>query len=131
MTGVLLDTHALVWAATSPDRLGRSALVVLEDPTTTLWVSAASAWEMSTKVRTGLFPEAEPLVAQFDDIVDGLGAVHLPITSRDALRAGGLSWGHRDPFDRMLAAQAMHANAALVSRDRPFADLPGLDLLWD
>ncbi|MBA2283646.1 MAG: type II toxin-antitoxin system VapC family toxin [Acidimicrobiia bacterium] len=130
MTAALLDTHALVWAITDPDRLGDRSRALLEDPKATLYVSAASAWELSTKVRLGRFPEAEPLVAQYASLIKDLGAVHLPIEPAHALRAGSLPWAHRDPFDRMLAAQALLEHTVLVTRDDAFRALGGLDILW-
>lgn len=129
-TGLLLDTHALVWAATAPDRLGPAARRAIESPATSLHVSAASAWELATKYRTGRFPEAEALVSGFDDVCDRLRARRLAITARHALRAGGFTWDHRDPFDRMLAAQALLDDLTLVTTDPAFAALPGLRLLW-
>jgi PIN domain nuclease of toxin-antitoxin system len=93
-------------------------------------VSAATAWELATKTRLGRFPEAEPIVAQFADAVRELGATDLPVDASHALRAGGIRWDHRDPFDRMLAAQAMVQHLTLATRDAAFAELAGLDLLW-
>lgn len=130
MTGLLLDTHALVWAATAPDRLGVAARRAIESPTSSLHVSAASAWELTTKYRTGRFPEAEALVSGFDDVCNRLRARPVAITHRHALRAGGFSWDHRDPFDRMLAAQALLDDLILVTTDATFAALPGIRLLW-
>ena len=65
MSTLLLDTHALVWAVSRPDRLSDRARAAVADPVNHIIVSAASAWELSTKVRLGRFPEAEPLVAQY------------------------------------------------------------------
>ncbi|MEM9606926.1 MAG: type II toxin-antitoxin system VapC family toxin [Actinomycetota bacterium] len=127
---LLLDTHAMVWAATQPDRLGDVARNAIEEPTNVVLVSAASAWELSTKFRLGRFPEAEPLVAQYQLVVEQLRAENLPIEAAHALRAGSLVWSHRDPFDRMLAAQALLSDAVLVTRDRAFAELGGLRLVW-
>ena len=126
----LLDTHAFVWAVARPDRLGDSARVAIADPTSTLHVSAATAWELATKVRLGKFPEAEPLVARYRLLVEELGAAPLAVTDEHALRAGGLRWDHRDPFDRMLASQALWENVVLVTKDRVFQDLAGLQILW-
>lgn len=130
MNGLLLDTHAFVWAASAPGRLGPGARRALEDPTTDLWVSAASAWELATKHRTGRFPEAEALVTSFGGICDRLRARTLSISAHHALRAGGFPWDHRDPFDRMLAAQALLDDLTLVTVDAAFGNLPGLRLLW-
>lgn len=130
MTDLLLDTHAFVWAISAPDRLGDTARGLVEDPSNRVLVSAATAWELATKTRLGRFPEAEPIVAQYRELVETLGAQELAITGAHALRAGGLRWDHRDPFDRMLAAQALLEHATLVSRDNAFADLGGLDVRW-
>ncbi len=126
----LLDTHAFVWAVTNPSRLGRDSRLRIADPTSELFVSAATAWELAIKVRLGRFPEAEPLVAQYDRLVEELGAAHLPISHSHALRAGGLTWEHRDPFDRVLAAQAMLEHYCLISRDREFSSLGALNTVW-
>lgn len=126
----LLDTHTFVWAVSAPDRLSEPARMAIADPTSSLLVSAASAWELAAKVRLGKFSEAEPLVMRYHQLIEELGAHDFAVTSAHALRAGGLSWNHRDPFDRMLAAQAMIENATLVSRDAAFAELAGLPLRW-
>jgi PIN domain nuclease of toxin-antitoxin system len=130
VTRLLLDTHAFVWAVSQPERLGEAARQSITDPSTELLVSAATAWELATKVHLGRFPSAEVIVAQYDEVVRQLGALHLDITSRHALRSGGLRWAHRDPFDRMLAAQALLEQATLVTVDRVFLDLGGLTVVW-
>lgn len=128
--GMLLDTHAFVWAVAAPDRLSSHALEVIADPTVALLVSAATAWEISIKHRSGRWPEVAPLLSQFARLTKDLGATHLPITSEHALSAGSLDWQHTDPFDRALAAQAMSEGVALISKDPAFASLPGLTRLW-
>jgi PIN domain nuclease of toxin-antitoxin system len=130
VTDLLLDTHAFVWAISNPGRLGDAARAGVEDPVNRLFVSAATAWELATKTRLGRFPAAEPIVAQYRELVAALGAQELAVTSAHALRAGGLRWDHRDPFDRMLAAQASLEHATLVTRDGAFAALPGIDVVW-
>ncbi|WP_300007968.1 type II toxin-antitoxin system VapC family toxin [Pseudonocardia sp.] len=130
MTTLLLDTHAYVWAVTAPHLLSERAAKAIADPVNTLTVSAASAWEMAIKHRAGRWPEAELLLNQYDGVLERLGARTQPITAADAIRAGGLSWTHSDPFDRMLAAQALAHSATLVTRDRAFAGLGGVLLLW-
>ncbi len=130
MTTLLLDTHAFVWAVGEPGRLGPGGRDLLEDPANVVLVSAASAWELSTKYRLGKLPEAEPLITQYAWIVASLGAEELPVLAIHALRAGGLPWSHRDPFDRMLAAQAMLEGAVLVTKDDAFSGVGGLAVVW-
>ncbi len=127
---LLLDTHVYVWAVSAPGRLSAAAREAILRTETTLLVSAASAWEMAIKHRAGRWPEAEPLIRQHAEVVARLGAHALPITAEHAIRAGGLPWSHTDPFDRVLAAQALVLGATLVSRDAAFTELLGLSLLW-
>ncbi len=126
----LLDTHTFVWAVTNPNRLGADGLARISDPTSELFVSAATAWELATKVRLGKFPEAEPLVTQYGRIVEKLGATHLAINHSHSLRSGSLTWEHRDPFDRVLAAQAMLEHHCLITKDGEFSSLVGLEIAW-
>lgn len=130
MTDVLLDTHAYVWALTAAERLGPAAEPLLRDRSTRLLVSAATAWEMAIKHRAGRWPEVEPLLAQHGRLVSRLGAEMLPIDSEDALVAGSMTWEHRDPFDRVLAAQALRRDLRLLSRDAAFAAVHGLRVVW-
>ena len=130
MTILLLDTHAYVWALTDPDRLSDRARTAIEAPSNSVLVSAATAWEMAIKHRAGKWPEAEVLLAQHDDLTNRLGAQSLDISAADAIRAGSLNWEHADPFDRMLAAQSLLHQAALVTRDAAFGHLRGLTIIW-
>lgn len=125
----LLDTHVFVWAASDPDRLSPVVLDLLEGDSDVV-VSAATAWEIATKHRLGTFPGGDALVDGFHDHLRLLLAQRLPISEDHALLAGGLTWEHRDPFDRMLAAQAVHESLTLVTRDRAFSDAGGVDTLW-
>lgn len=126
----LLDTHTLLWAISAPDRLGPGARAVLEDPGSALWVSAASAWEISIKHQRGRLPQAELLLSTYDAILTRLGASQLAISSQHAILAGRLNWPHRDPFDRMLAAQAIIASATLITDDARLREAPGVTTLW-
>lgn len=126
----LLDTHAVVWAMSEPRRLGRAARRLIEDPTSELLVSAAVAWEIATKERIGKLPEGAALLAGYPRNLRLLGATELPITSEHAILAGRLDWEHRDPFDRVLAAQALVEGLTLMTRDAAFGGLPGLSATW-
>jgi len=130
VSGFLLDTHAFAWAVGAPDRLGKEARRAIENPRAELWVSAASAFELATKHRRGGFPEAGPIIDRLSDLLDQLRARPLVIAMDHALRAGGFAWAHADPFDRMLAAQAMSEDLALISTDAAFGTLPGLRVVW-
>jgi PIN domain nuclease of toxin-antitoxin system len=126
----LLDTHAFVWALTEPERLSVHARDMISDPAVTLLVSAATAWEISIKHRSGRWPEVAGLMRQYDRMMQRLGASHLPLSSEHTLAAGSLEWSHADPFDRALAAQAMREGVQLISKDAVFSGLPGLTCLW-
>jgi PIN domain nuclease of toxin-antitoxin system len=103
---LLLDTHVLLRAVLEPGKLTPGLGQLLEDPACQLLVSAASAWEIATKWRIGKLPGAAQVVSNYGRALDGLGANELPISSKEALQAGLWKVEHRDPFDRLLAAQA-------------------------
>jgi len=126
----LLDTHTLLWALTDPASLGVTAGRIIRDVDQALLVSAASAWEIATKQRLGRLPHADVIVATYTRHLKRLRAEPLPITDEHALLAGRLDWDHRDPFDRMLAAQAMTESLTLVTMDPAFTSLPGVRTLW-
>lgn len=126
----LLDTHALLWALTDPSRLGRRAHLTISDRSSRLVVSAASAWEITTKNRLGKLPQADAVMGGYSRHLDRLGVERLAVTEEHALLAGRLSWEHRDPFDRMLAAQAMIESLTLLTDDAAFSRLPGLATQW-
>ena len=102
----LLDTHALLWWFVDDPRLSSAARAAIADETNEVMVSAASAWEIATKHRLGKLPEAEGAVARWHQLVaaDGFGIA--PVRDDHGLRAGSYPVAHRDPFDRILAAQA-------------------------
>jgi len=126
----LLDTHTLLWALTAPERLGPRSSSVIADPASRLTVSAVSAWEIATKNRIGKLPQADALVGGYERHLDRLGVERLAIDETHALLAGSMQWDHRDPFDRMLAAQAMVESLTLITDDAAFAGLAGLAVLW-
>lgn len=117
----LLDTHALLWWWTDDPKLSARARAAIADETNTLLVSAASAWEIATKHRLGKLDLAAEAVPRFGELIAADGFEHLPITHLHALTAAGYAVDHRDPFDRMLAAQSALESAPLISCDPAFA----------
>ncbi len=126
---VLLDTHALLWAAISPHSLSQAAREIISDDRSLIVVSAASAWEIATKIRLGKLPGAEAFEKRFLDAVREAGYTLLPISIEDALRAGRLVGNHGDPFDRMIAAQAIGQDIPIISSDAKL-DLFGVQRVW-
>jgi PIN domain nuclease of toxin-antitoxin system len=126
---VLLDTHVLLWWLAGDPRLPVRLRQLIADEGNTVLVSAASAWEIATKVRLGKLPGAADLASDVGGAIASQGFVALPVTIAHAQRAGGLPGTHRDPFDRMLIAQAQIENASLVSNEALF-DAYGITRLW-
>lgn len=126
---LLLDTATLIWALGTPERLTDAARAALDDDAEELWVSAASAWEITTKHRLGRLDHVRPLIDDWDTQLDRFGLRPLEISHRHALRAGSYDIAHSDPFDRMIAAQADVEEMTLVSSDRAFRLFPVI-LLW-
>jgi PIN domain nuclease of toxin-antitoxin system len=113
---VLLDTHTLLWLVSTPDEVSQAARDVLGQKTCTIWVSAASAWEIAIKTRLGRL-DGESLLSAWSDITADMTATELPVEAADAIFAGRLTWQHRDPFDRMLGAQATRRSLTIATRD--------------
>lgn len=126
---VLLDTHVLLWAILAPASLSRKSSSIIADETNTVLVSAASAWEIATKVRIGKLPGAEKFEKEFLDVIEDAGYALLPIDAACALRAGRLVGDHRDPFDRMIAAQSLAEDIPILSSD-PKLDAFGIRRIW-
>jgi PIN domain nuclease of toxin-antitoxin system len=120
---LLLDTHILVWWLLDDPALPSRVASLIGDPANEVFVSSASAWEIATKYRRGRMPQAEPLVQGFRRLIDGERWIGVPVTIEHALAAGLLKGKHRDPFDRMLAAQARLENMKLLTDDRALAAL--------
>lgn len=126
---LLLDTHALLWATLSPAALSREAAEMIADEANVILVSAASAWEIATKVRLGKLPGAEKFEREFLEVMEEAGYTLLAIDVACALRAGRLTGEHRDPFDRMIAAQALAYDLPVLSAD-PRLDSFGIRRIW-
>jgi PIN domain nuclease of toxin-antitoxin system len=127
---LLLDTHALLWWLDGDRRLSPAARTLIADAGVAVFVSAASAWEISTKVRIGKLPGAVEVAERLPEIVRGQRFQELGISLAHARLAGLLPGAHRDPFDRMLIAQAQVEGIALVSNETLF-DGYGVRRIWD
>lgn len=125
----LLDTHTLLWCFNDSRSLSPRARKLIEDGGNEILVSAASGWEIATKVRLGKLPTGEELAGELDRYLDQLGCDSLPISLAHAVRAGSLPGEHRDPFDRMLIAQAQAKNLKIISNHRIF-DAYHVDRIW-
>ena len=126
---MLLDTHAVVWALTSPRKLSEYPRDVIGSTDNTIVVSIASVWEISIKVGLGKWPEAAETLEKFEEVMLKAGYSHLAITVAHARAAGLIVSPHRDPFDRLLAAQARIEGMAVVSADPRIAAL-GVQVIW-
>lgn len=124
----LVDTHVLLWLLSSPERIAGPVLAQLADKDNPLLVSAVSGLELATKVRIGKL-EARDLLSVLPRRLQEIGAVVLPISLEHGLLAGSMNWAHRDPFDRILVAQASAESATLVTIDAAMRDLPSLRIL--
>jgi len=125
----LVDTHALLWWLYGKPRLSERAHALIASRDHRILVSAATAWEISTKHRLGRLPGVEPLLADFEHWLRQAGFGELPIEVADAVLAGRLPHAHRDPFDRMLAAQSLRRGLAIVTCDGMLAAL-GASVVW-
>jgi PIN domain nuclease of toxin-antitoxin system len=125
----LLDSHALLWWWFDPDRLSAAVRELLGDPATPVLVSSASVWELSLKHHQGKLPELRGAIADLPGLLQADGFDALPISLAHGLRAGGYSQPHRDPFDRMLAAQAELERLVLLTADPQLSTFP-CQTLW-
>ena len=129
MMRLLLDTHALLWWWTDNPGLSALARNSIADRASEVFVSAASAWEISTLGRLGRLDHAPDASRRFNELVVSDEFRHLAITYTHCLRAGAYTAEHRDPFDRMLAAQSEMESLTLVTRDRAFGQF-GTTVIW-
>ena len=126
---LLLDTHAFLWWLEGNARLPATARRAIQDADNDIIVSAATAWEIATKYRLGKLREAAAVVEDVAGAIAAQGFEEMPISVDDAARAGSLPGPHRDPFDRLLIAQALVRNLTLVSTDETF-DTYRVRRLW-
>ena len=126
MSRLLLDTHAMLWFVANDSALSGTARTLIE-AADDVFVSLASAWEAAIKVHLGkLTVDAPSAEALFDEQMRANGFTYLPIAPAHVFRAASLPLHHRDPFDRMLIAQALVEGLSLVTRDDFRAGRPGL-----
>ena len=126
---LLLDTHAFLWWLAGNERLSMTGRQAIDDAGNDVVVSAVSAWEITTKHRIGKLPEASAVAHDVAGAIASQGFEELPITVDDAERAGRLPGLHRDPFDRMLIAQAIAHDMTIISIDGRF-DQYGVNRIW-
>lgn len=127
---LLLDTQCWLWWFAQPERLSEEAIAHIADETNELWFSVASIWEIGIKVANGKLPLPEPIDSYISSRMVLLDVQYLEITAPHALRAAALPLHHRDPFDRMLIAQAQIEDMTLVSADSMFKQYSDISLLW-
>lgn len=126
---VLVDTHALLWWFDGDPQLSANARELFEGEPANIVVSAASAWEIATKARNGKLPRALVIARNLPQALVEQGFQLLPITVAHGHRAGWLEGAHKDPFDRMLAAQALLEDLAVVTDDEKIARF-GVRTIW-
>ena len=127
---LLLDTHVILWLLGEPERIAPGVRRVIEDTRHAVLISAASAWEIATKHALGKLPLPESPEVLLERAVRELCAVELSITRRHGLLSASLPNHHRDPFDRLLVAQAMLEDATLVTADHLLPPYGATLLLW-
>lgn len=126
---LLLDTHTFLWWLAGDDALSLPARAAIGDEANDVFISAASAWEITTKHRLGKLPGVAAIVADLAAAIADQSFIGLPISIRHGQVAGGLPGPHRDPFDRMLIAQAIMENLVFVSNETAI-DAYGVGRLW-
>jgi PIN domain nuclease of toxin-antitoxin system len=126
---LLLDTQCWLWWFAQPERLNEEAIAHIADENNELWLSVASIWEIGIKVSIGKLPLPDPLDSYISSRMAQLRVRSLEITASHALQAAALPLHHRDPFDRMLIAQAQIEEMMLVSADSMFNKYD-ISLLW-
>jgi PIN domain nuclease of toxin-antitoxin system len=125
----LLDTHILLWLYTKNPSLSHTAHRIASDLENEVLVSAASAWEIALKVGLKKLPEGEELVANFFSYLERAGLYEFSVTADHGIRTGLLPPHHKDPFDRLLAAQCQAESIPIISNDKIF-DLYGVRRIW-
>jgi PIN domain nuclease of toxin-antitoxin system len=126
---LLTDSHTLIWAVDDPSRLSPAAATALQDPANQLLVSAATPWEIAIKVGQNKLTLSLPYRAWMNQAISGLGLTTLPVTVEYANVLAFLPNHHRDPFDRLIIAQALIEGITVISADKIF-DAYGVPRVW-
>jgi PIN domain nuclease of toxin-antitoxin system len=126
---LLTDSHSLIWAVDDPSKFSPAAAKALQHPANELLLSAATIWEISIKVGLGKLTLSSPFRDWMHRAITDLDLAILPVTVEYADAQAGLPWHHRDPFDRLLIAQALTDGVPIVSADAQF-DAYGVTRLW-
>ena len=125
----LLDTHTLLWLVDSPDKLPATVTAICEDENNALFISIASFWELAIKMSLGKIELDDNALARLKTWCDDNAVQLLPISLSHCQQVQTLPFHHRDPFDRLLIAQALCDQLVLLSADGHFADY-GVDVIW-
>jgi len=126
----LLDTHTFLWVALDDPKISDAAKTAIKDKNARIFVSPVTAYEIMNKYRLGKLPDYTYVAENYLDVFQNVGAEDLLINTEHMHLAGKLDWPHRDPFDRMLAAQASAENLTLITNDPAFQELSWIKLLW-
>jgi PIN domain nuclease of toxin-antitoxin system len=130
MTAFLLDSNALVLAMTRPEQLSSTARSIIEDLENRTFASAASAYELAYKYSRGRLAALDPIMTGYRQHVKRVVTEELSLTADHALAAASFDWPHRDPFDRMIAAQAAVEGLTLVTSDRALQEFRLVSTIW-
>ncbi|SJM94165.1 conserved hypothetical protein [Crenothrix polyspora] len=125
---LLLDTHTLIWLLEGDSNLSQTAKAAIENPDNTNFVSIATVWEMAIKVSIGKLEMQAPL-NMLKTLMELNGIETLPVSIEHALLVSKLPFYHKDPFDRLLIAQAINENMLLLTRDEKFSHYD-VRILW-
>lgn len=126
---LLLDTHAFLWYALDDAKLSAKAELLIDDPANDKFISPASYWELAIKISVGKYTLTQPYEIFLKDAIDSNGFIILPVERRHTARLTNMPFHHRDPFDRLMIAQALAEQMPIVSNEAIF-DSYGVQRLW-
>ena len=126
---VLVDTHAILWWLAGDERLSKRARKILQDPENKRWVSIASLWEIAIKMSSGRLPAEGLTLGTIAGLLKAQQFAILPVRLEDLLRLELLPWLHRDPFDRLIVAQALEEGISLLTADGDMSHYP-VQTIW-